>query len=99
MHMQQFWSEWDGRGSDDAVACTVGWVEEPDEARREIRRLGIDIRHVALVHGWAGYVDGDIILDACDEDGQCLASDDQCVDAASLFKITFAFTVVQSVQR
>ena len=93
--MQQFWSEWDGRGNDDAVACAVGWTEDVDEARRDIRRLGVDVRDVILVQGWAGSVDEDIILDACAEDGRCLASDDQHVDLTSLVKVTFAFTVVQ----
>lgn len=95
MHVQQFWSEWDGRGNEDAVASAVGWVEDVDEARGDIRRLGINIRDVILVQGWVGFVDGDIIPDACTEDGECLADDDQHVDEASLLRVTFAFTVVR----
>lgn len=95
MHVQQFWSEWDGRGYEDAVAYAIDWIEDPVEALRDIRRLGIDARDVHLIQGWVGSVDGDIILSACHSDGTCVGTEDERVDDVSLMRVTFAFLLVQ----
>ena len=90
-----FWSEWDGRGREDAVAVTTGWTEDEDDAKREIRRLGIHVRELRLEHGWVGSVDGDLILDACAEDGETLAELETFADIDTVVKATFAYVVVQ----
>jgi hypothetical protein len=95
MYAQPFWSEWDGRGHEDAVAVRVGWYEDYDEAIRDIRRLGVNVRELDLMHGWFGHVDEDVIPDACTELGECLAEPDTYVDPESMVKATFAFVVVQ----
>lgn len=95
MDESQFWSEWDGRGRDDAVAVCVGWASNHDDALKSVRRLGVDAREIELVHGWIGCVEGDIILDACTVDGACLEDEDLYVDADTLVKATFALVLVE----
>jgi len=90
-----FWSEWDGRGLPEAVALCVGWAEDEDEARHEIRRLGVNVRELRLEYGWVGNVDEDLIWDACTEDGESLDSPGTFVDTATVTKVTFAFVMVQ----
>ena len=97
MYTPPFWSEWDGRGHEDAVAVRTGWYEDYEEATRDIRRLGIEVRELNLVHGWLGFVDKDVIPDACTEQGGCLEVEGTFVDEDTRIKATFAFTVVQSV--
>ena len=95
MYTQPFWSEWDGRGYEDAVAVRCGWHEDYDEAIRDIRRLGIAAREFDLMHGWLGFVGSDVIPDACAESGECINEADTYVDPDTITKATFAFIVVQ----
>lgn len=90
-----FWSEWDGRGLPDAVAWTEGWVDDEDDALKEVRRLGSNARAVRLEQGWVGNVDEDLIYDACTEDGESLAEPDTYVDGGSVMQVTFAFIVIE----
>lgn len=90
-----FWSEWDGRGLPEAVAFTVGWTEDEDDAKKEVRRLGINMRDIRLEYGWVGNVDDDLIWDACTEDGECLDSPGTFVDDGTVTKVTFAYVMVQ----
>jgi hypothetical protein len=91
----EFWSEWDGRGRDNAVAICTGWASSHDDALKSVRRLGIDAREIELIHGWVGTVEKDIILDACTADGACLDDEDVYVDADTLVKATFAVVLVE----
>lgn len=90
-----FWSEWDGRGLPEAVALTIGWTEDEDDAKKEVRRLGVTMRDIRLEYGWVGNVDDDPIWDACTEDGECLDAPDTFVDDGSVTKATFAYVLVQ----
>lgn len=90
-----FWSEWDGRGLSDAVAWTIGWTENEDEATKEVRRLGVMLRAIRLEQGWIGTVGEDTIYDACTEDGECLDTPGIYVDDGSVTRATFAYVMVQ----
>jgi hypothetical protein len=90
-----FWSEWDGRGLPDAIAWTTGWTEDVDEALKDVRRLGVQAREIALHLGWSGSVDGDEIPDACTVDGETLEIEGLFVAPDSIIKTTFASVVVQ----
>jgi hypothetical protein len=89
-----YWSEWDGRGHTDALGWVTGWETDAEVAKRELRRLGFDVREVILLHSWSGYVDGDDIPDACTVDGETLEIDGLYVDADTIIKTTFAFDVI-----
>lgn len=95
MYEQPFWSEWDGRGHDDAVAWTFGWLDDENEAVKEVRRLGVQVREVELHLGWVGFVDEDEIPDACTEDGETLDTEGLFVASDSILKVTFASVVIQ----
>ena len=69
-------------------------LEDEDEAVKEVRRLGVQAREIALHLGWAGSVDEDEILDACTEDGEALETEGLFVASESIFKVTFASVVV-----
>lgn len=86
------WHEWEGVGLDgeDArilyTACytddtaslfdalrLAGWADA-----RAARELVSDVRNLQV--GWFGYLDGDIIPHACDQDGYSLTGDGQQVE-------------------
>jgi hypothetical protein len=90
-----FWSEWDGRGLPEAVALCVGWTEDEDDAKKEVRRLGVNMYDIRLEYGWVGNVDDDLIWDACTEDGECLDTPGTFVDHDTVTKVTFAYVMVQ----
>jgi hypothetical protein len=88
------WSEWDGRGHSDAVAWAAGWLDDDNEILQAVRRLGVDVKDIRLLHGWSGYVDGDVIPDACDEAGRTLDDPLVSVDESTMVPTTYVFTVV-----
>lgn len=89
----QFWSDWDGRGADGALAWCLGWVDlaVSRETLKEIRMLGMTPRSVRLEHGWVGTVGEDLVYDACDDEMQSLAAPGFYVDEDTFVRVTFAY--------
>lgn len=88
------WSEWDGRGFDEAEAWSFGiWSEDSEEVIKQLRQLGLDVRsreNIELTHGYVGTVEGDVVYDACYADGTTREDPDVTVDTGTLEKVSFA---------
>jgi broad specificity phosphatase PhoE len=100
MEQEQHWQDWDGAGHEDAVAWSPGIWEDPKDAAKGLRMLGVEIprsAEVGILVGHVGTVGGIAgSLHACDPLGRCLEQEPwsvhECqVDPGSITWATFVF--------